>query len=292
MADLKALRNKVGLTQKQLAEKVGVSDTTIQNWENGKNLPQSENMNDYLVALGVTSPEEQKKIIGEMGVATYTDTSDPVDNIPYFLFEAGSAELTKIKNCYASAEELDMLGYQRYVRGSGRYANIEKRKGISYPMEYAFFEKHGGFNATMNKINEAWGRLAGLHDDALDYAEENPGIDYRLSAIEKHQIIDKIGLLLGDKEYGRKMYELALALKLLDKPDSLSVNGVFARGDIINEVVTIVQNSYRQPIEARNYGRFDGFIEVEGLPTERKNIVEHIRLTERGKQLVEWFNPQ
>ena len=35
-------RKELGLTQKQLAEKIGVSYQTIQNWESGKNIPKSK----------------------------------------------------------------------------------------------------------------------------------------------------------------------------------------------------------------------------------------------------------
>nr|WLJ26360.1 MAG: helix-turn-helix XRE-family like protein [Firmicutes phage HS18] len=34
---LKAARVNVGLTQKEVADRIGVSETTIFNWENGKN---------------------------------------------------------------------------------------------------------------------------------------------------------------------------------------------------------------------------------------------------------------
>lgn len=36
---LKKLRNEVGMSQKELADKLGVSDTVIVNYENGKKTP-------------------------------------------------------------------------------------------------------------------------------------------------------------------------------------------------------------------------------------------------------------
>lgn len=42
--DIKNIRKKLGLTQKQLAEMIGVDPKTIQNWEYGKNIPQSKSL--------------------------------------------------------------------------------------------------------------------------------------------------------------------------------------------------------------------------------------------------------
>lgn len=40
--DIKQIRTKLGITQKQLAEMVGVSVNTIQNWESGGKIPKSK----------------------------------------------------------------------------------------------------------------------------------------------------------------------------------------------------------------------------------------------------------
>lgn len=39
--DIRAIRSKLGMTQKQLAEKLGVSPNTIQNWEYGGAIPKT-----------------------------------------------------------------------------------------------------------------------------------------------------------------------------------------------------------------------------------------------------------
>ena len=44
MENLKSLRLEAGLTQMKLAAKVGVSITTIRNWENGVSDPNEDNM--------------------------------------------------------------------------------------------------------------------------------------------------------------------------------------------------------------------------------------------------------
>ncbi len=289
MADLKAIREKAGLTQAQLAEKVGVSDTTIQNWEYNKTMPKGEKMTEYLVAIGVTNPEDQKKIIGEMGIATYTDTSEQVDNIPYFLFEDSPEQLEKIKGCYATAEELDMLAYQQYVRGTSKYASIEKRMNVSYPMEYGFFEKHGGFNATMNKLHTAWDRLGGLHDVAIEFAEMNPGKDYNIAALDRISLLDAIGKLMGIQGYGGQLRKLYVDLKTIEKNNPKAVAARVSLPGLGQELSQIIKESYGMEPEERHYGRFDGYITLVREEPHGMATVERIELTEKGMKLIDWF---
>ena len=53
MEDLKAKRLGAGLTQMQLACKVGVSLTTVIKWENGAGKPSEENYQKLLEALEI-----------------------------------------------------------------------------------------------------------------------------------------------------------------------------------------------------------------------------------------------
>lgn len=51
---LAAARVNAELTQKELAEKCGVSESTIINWENGKSLPNMRKLNALERALGIS----------------------------------------------------------------------------------------------------------------------------------------------------------------------------------------------------------------------------------------------
>lgn len=51
---LAAARVNAGLTQKELAEKCGVSESTIINWESGKSLPNMRKLNTLEHALGLS----------------------------------------------------------------------------------------------------------------------------------------------------------------------------------------------------------------------------------------------
>lgn len=59
--DVKNLRVKLGLTQKELAEKLGVSSNTVQNWEYGKKIPATK----YQILCEMT-PKEQQYYGGEV----------------------------------------------------------------------------------------------------------------------------------------------------------------------------------------------------------------------------------
>ena len=54
---IRALRERKALTQKQLAEKLCISDKTISKWETGKGLPDISLLGDLARALGVSLTE-------------------------------------------------------------------------------------------------------------------------------------------------------------------------------------------------------------------------------------------
>lgn len=54
---IRALRERKALTQKQLAEKLCISDKTISKWETGKGLPDISLLEDLARALGVSLTE-------------------------------------------------------------------------------------------------------------------------------------------------------------------------------------------------------------------------------------------
>lgn len=285
MVDFKALRKKIELTQAELAEKVGVSENTIQNWESGKIIPKGENLNNYLRGLRITDHAERKWIISELTESTYIKDIEIVDNVPYFLFDDKQDQIDKIKNCFASAEELDMLGYEYYLTPKGRIISDVQ---IRFPMEYAFFEKHGGFNQTMKIMNDAKERLGKLKEDAINYAEENPGCEYRLVSMEKEKIIDKLGKLIGYNDLKKQIiniYNLIKAIDVCEEPYGKGGN-TFARLNNSQEINKILQNSSQILSEKRNFGVLDGYILLKDDSLEKPNI-SNVELTERGKLLIE-----
>lgn len=290
MVDLKELRNKVGLTQQELADEVGVSVNTIQNWESGKTVPKGDNSNQYFNALGIKDPNERRRIIGEMSVIECADEADRVDNVPHFLFSDNSYEITHIMNCYASAEELDMLGYFDYASARGVYAKRERRGEERYQLEFSFFEKYGGYNATRKKIADAQDRLGSLYYDALEYAEKNPGCEYRLSAFDETMIIEKIGAFLRKTDFKKEIYNIYECLKTIEAFGTpiLSRSNLQARVDREKEINGILYR-YANMMGERNLGHLTGFVEIDSTNQKSALGIGNLRLTNRGKQLIQWY---
>ena len=51
------LRKEMGMTQKELAERLFVSDKAVSKWERGQSLPDITTLNPLADALGVTAAE-------------------------------------------------------------------------------------------------------------------------------------------------------------------------------------------------------------------------------------------
>lgn len=290
MADFKELRKKQELTQAQLADILEVSVNTIQNWERGRNLPSGENLNKYLKALGITSQVDIARIVGELSTASYNNDSETIGNIPAFLFEADSEMLKRIQSCFASAEELDMLGYAEYVSWNGRYSKIDRRGDARYPLEFAFFEKYGGYNATRKKMYEATKRLGRMYSDALTFAEQNPGCEYRLASFSEEEIINKLAVFISDKDYSNKIEDIYNCLKTIEAvgTDFLSAANMNIRLEKSKEIDQILQNSYDYMTGTRNLGKLTGYVELEIGNSNDRPIISMLKLTERGKQFIQW----
>lgn len=292
MADLKGLRNIAGLTQAELAEKVGVSENTIQNWENGKTIPKGDNLNQYLSALGIKSQAEMKRIAGEISVVSSMDEHEVIDNTPYFLFPEGSEQVERIRNCYASAEELDMLAYVDYVSWNGKYSKLERRGDTRYPLEFAFFERYGGYNATRKKISDARNRLGGLYSEALAFAEENPGCDFRLVSFDRALIINKIALFLGNTNCLKEWKDLYDSLKTIEAvgTEILSPANLRIRMEKGQEIERLLSNCVDRMTGEVNLGKLEGYVELEVNNVLQPLNISMLRLTERGEQLIQWFD--
>jgi putative transcriptional regulator len=64
--DIKALRKKAGVSQRAFAATLGVSNRTLQNWEQGRRIPTGPAMN--LLRLYEAMPEAITKVLAEAPV--------------------------------------------------------------------------------------------------------------------------------------------------------------------------------------------------------------------------------
>ena len=249
-------------------------------------------MNQYLSALGIKSQAEMKRIAGEISVVSSMDEHEVIDNTPYFLFPEGSEQVERIRNCYASAEELDMLAYVDYVSWNGKYSKLERRGDTRYPLEFAFFERYGGYNATRKKISDARKRLGGLYSEALAFAEENPGCDFRLVSFERALIINKIALFLGNTNCLKEWKDLYDSLKTIEAvgTEILSPANLRIRMEKGQEIERLLSNCVDRMTGEVNLGKLEGYVELEVNNVLQPLNISMLRLTERGEQLIQWFD--
>ena len=63
---IRSLRKKIGLSQKELADLVGVSRTTVSMWEGGKFKPSEEKVRQLASLAGKSEEEAKKMLAGKM----------------------------------------------------------------------------------------------------------------------------------------------------------------------------------------------------------------------------------
>lgn len=111
---IKLARNNTGLTQVQLADKLGVASVTISKWENGKQLPRIEELNKLIGMASLSIATSAFPII---------DTS-PKPSVP--CNEELSASTRKIKGkIYVDGKALDTLACQLRDRLNIEYEDTD-----------------------------------------------------------------------------------------------------------------------------------------------------------------------
>lgn len=287
MVTLKELREKAGYTQDKISDELGVTTNTIQYWEKNNNISKNDLRNKILELYGFKTPEERAQIIGQLGIIGYEDRGQvQSDYFPTFIYEEDSEEYHKIMNCWASSEELDMLAYAEYMRkGSIVYGSKRKEEvnSISMPMEFAFFEKYGGFNKTMHRLNEVRERLGNLLKDALEFALANPSTEYRLATMDKDIILDKIADFIHTNKNMKRCREIYDTLKSIGDEEILSVNGEYQMKN--PGIKKIVMSYSANDNQSASYGDYDDYIVID----KKEDHTEFVRLNERGKKLIDWF---
>lgn len=103
--DIKKKRKELGLSQTDLAEKLGVSMTTIYNWERGGVIPGTavKRLKDVLFGIK-ENPSDKEAKVNSLKAEIYQATSDLID-----VLDAQIAEAQKDTSTIKSIEELQQL---------------------------------------------------------------------------------------------------------------------------------------------------------------------------------------
>ncbi|MBO0794051.1 MAG: helix-turn-helix domain-containing protein [Ktedonobacteraceae bacterium] len=97
-SQLRLYRERAGLSQRALGEKVGVSDATIGYWENGVNRPQLRRMFQLADALSLTH-EEQEALFSAVGFssnAASVNTAQTLQNAVERVAEANPKNIQEV----------------------------------------------------------------------------------------------------------------------------------------------------------------------------------------------------
>ena len=109
---IKRLRKETGISQEELADKVGVSRQTITKWESNLGLPDIENLKSLAVLFNISTDElldHKKEMLGEV-----------------ILEESYSIEGIKKEGKARSKEETIII--KRFSKASSIYALQKKKK--------------------------------------------------------------------------------------------------------------------------------------------------------------------
>jgi len=80
LCDVKAIREKLGISQEEFAKRLGVSSRTVQNWECGKKIPDSKR--EILAMIAGQTPSRLKP------QSYYGGAGDPVVSLPLIPLDA------------------------------------------------------------------------------------------------------------------------------------------------------------------------------------------------------------
>lgn len=289
-AKLKLSRLKEYLTQEELAEKMNVSVTTIQNWENGKTMIKMENIKKLSSLLKISLDTLIKEMI-------LSDNKDVKDNFPYFLFSDGINDI--IRTLHLSLEQQELLGtVYIYNNCDAEYINESFEKYLKL-LPHQYIDELGSIHII--KLTE--GILNVLKYVKADFIirvlKISPKTEFNICTLSKELICDYLDYSyipipvdsMEDspwfEDFGHyiDMHYAKEILPILNKSPlyiaDINKERRFASGlkDDLPEVVL----QCRCPHNVN-----DGIFELTETTIDEGKYI--LSINDKGKKLLEWFN--
>ena len=117
---IKAIRKEKGLTQKELASKLGIAYQTLAQWENGFRNPKYETLVRIADALGVSVSSLST------GYPSKTNLVEP----------SLSSEVSQIVHDHALSPSLKILGMLPYLNAKGQLVAVERVEELTKIPDY------------------------------------------------------------------------------------------------------------------------------------------------------------
>ncbi|MCH4886719.1 helix-turn-helix domain-containing protein [Acidaminobacter sp. JC074] len=158
--NLKQLRKRNKLSQKQLAELIGVGQTTIANYENDSRFPNQIILNKLVDALNIS----YDNLIGRQETKEYGELSTYVDKVLYHLLEGGEKEaIDFIVNMAKKGVDVIDIYYELLTKILYKVGDLWEMGLVSIPMEHhitGIIDQIMVLLSPYIKLNEANGKSA------------------------------------------------------------------------------------------------------------------------------------
>ena len=311
---IKTCRKNAGLTQEQLAEKMGVSVVSVQNWESGKTNIEIRRFRDLAAVFNV--PVE--KLIKEMIIEE--DKKCP-DRWPGFLFDDDTNAI--IDTLHLNLAQQDLFGLL-YIYD----AEYLKKTMIDYntlyddlqKIPYGFIEKAGSIQF-MNQVDGLHNVIKYIKTEFLmKVLKQNPESEFNVKKLPKELICefidegvkptDKIALSFDDPEryeawddlYMRiSMKKAWMILPVLEKEEIHFSNGHWTnppREDASEE--ELLMQGFKPELWREGYyakwispyailGGLKIVADYRPISGKRADDKWFLEINDRGRQLLEWF---
>lgn len=189
---LKNARERCNMTQEALAEKIGVSPTTIQNWEK-KTLPDISHWPAILEQLNLSKEEFFEHY---ENTALPNEEEGSVSSFPDFLFPDNM--VNQIKMMRLTADEQELLGLEELYGATynmdGDYRFKVRKTGFSPTLPYEYVRRVGAFHI-MNLSDSLHKKIGGYRNYVIAQIKmkpEKPFDIFKCSAVQLLHLCDEI----------------------------------------------------------------------------------------------------
>lgn len=189
---LKNARERCNMTQETLAEKIGVTPTTIQNWEK-KTLPDISHWPAIIEQLNLSKEE----FLEHYGNTALPDEEEGnVSSFPDFLFPDNM--VNQIKMMKLTADEQELLGLEELYGATynmdGDYRFKVTKTGSLLTLPYEYVRRVGAFHV-MNLSDSLHKKIDGYRDYVIAQIKTNPEKTFDIfkhSAVQLLHLCDDI----------------------------------------------------------------------------------------------------